>query len=239
MPSQAKESISEIHGPTSGRARFVLLPSRSSSARSWRFSTRAIEDEHLSTNPARSRRMKISVPEPTRTFLEIDELVAALDSAGTPDRRQARCRRASAGAGRPRPAWSSCSTRGCVRLVLSEALGLAAEVQRVAGRSRSWPVRRPPVCWAAAWSSRRWGSGRAGYAPASCVISSSGTFASTMPTAAASASPIPRRRLAFTAWWRWVRDLVAEWKLRIDRLRRAGRWLDPDAWAIQTFVAAE
>jgi integrase len=45
----------------------------------------AVEDGHLLTNPARSRRMRVRVPKPTRTFLEIDELVAVEDAAGRQD----------------------------------------------------------------------------------------------------------------------------------------------------------
>jgi integrase len=42
----------------------------------------AVEDGHLQRNPARSRRMRIKVPRPSRTFLEMDELVALADAAG-------------------------------------------------------------------------------------------------------------------------------------------------------------
>ena len=45
----------------------------------------AIDDGHLATNPARSRRMKVRVPKPKRTFLEMDELAALLDAAGDQD----------------------------------------------------------------------------------------------------------------------------------------------------------
>jgi len=45
----------------------------------------AVEDGHLPTNPARSRRMRVHVPKPTRTFLEIDELVALEDAAARQD----------------------------------------------------------------------------------------------------------------------------------------------------------
>ena len=41
----------------------------------------AIEEEHRSDNPARSKRMRIRVPKPKRTFLEMDELAALLEAA--------------------------------------------------------------------------------------------------------------------------------------------------------------
>ena len=45
----------------------------------------AIEDEHIERNPARGSRMRIKAPKPTRTFLEMDELVALIDAAGEQD----------------------------------------------------------------------------------------------------------------------------------------------------------
>ncbi len=41
----------------------------------------AVEDGHLAHNPARGKRMRIHVPRPRRTFLEMDELAALLDAA--------------------------------------------------------------------------------------------------------------------------------------------------------------
>jgi integrase len=41
----------------------------------------AVEDGHLDHNPARGKRMRVHVPRPRRTFLEMDELAALLDSA--------------------------------------------------------------------------------------------------------------------------------------------------------------
>jgi integrase len=49
-----------------------------------------VDDGHLERNPARSRRMRIKVPKPARTFLEMDELVALTDAAGEQDARFAR-----------------------------------------------------------------------------------------------------------------------------------------------------
>ncbi len=45
----------------------------------------AVDDGHLERNPARGRRMRIKVPKPPRTFLEMDELVALTDAAGEQD----------------------------------------------------------------------------------------------------------------------------------------------------------
>ena len=45
----------------------------------------AIEDEHIDRNPARSRRLRVRAPKPSRTFLEMDELAAFLDAAAVQD----------------------------------------------------------------------------------------------------------------------------------------------------------
>jgi integrase len=45
----------------------------------------AIEDGHIERNPARGRRMRVRVPKPQRTFLELDELPALIDAAVAQD----------------------------------------------------------------------------------------------------------------------------------------------------------
>jgi integrase len=45
----------------------------------------AIEDGHIKRNPARGKRMRVRVPKPQRTFLELDELNALIDAAVSQD----------------------------------------------------------------------------------------------------------------------------------------------------------
>jgi integrase len=45
----------------------------------------AVEDKHITHNPARGRRMRVHVPRPKRSFLEIDELVSLFDAAAEQD----------------------------------------------------------------------------------------------------------------------------------------------------------
>jgi integrase len=45
----------------------------------------AAEDKLIPYNPARSKRMKVHVPKPKRTFLETDELAATIDAAAAQD----------------------------------------------------------------------------------------------------------------------------------------------------------
>jgi integrase len=46
----------------------------------------AVEDEHVDHHPARGKRMRVHVPKPNRTFLEMDELACVLDAAAKQDR---------------------------------------------------------------------------------------------------------------------------------------------------------
>jgi integrase len=46
----------------------------------------AIEDELIDRNPARGKRMRVRAPKPSRTFLEMDELVALIEAAEQQDR---------------------------------------------------------------------------------------------------------------------------------------------------------
>jgi integrase len=45
----------------------------------------AIEDGHIDHNPARGKRMRVRVPKPARTFLEMDELALLLEAAAAQD----------------------------------------------------------------------------------------------------------------------------------------------------------
>jgi integrase len=49
----------------------------------------AVEDGHIDRNPAKGRQMRVKVPKPVRTFLEMDELVALTDAAAEQDARSA------------------------------------------------------------------------------------------------------------------------------------------------------
>jgi integrase len=45
----------------------------------------ALADELIAQNPARGKRLRLRVPKPSRTFLELDELAALIDAATTQD----------------------------------------------------------------------------------------------------------------------------------------------------------
>jgi hypothetical protein len=84
----------------------------------------AIEDRHLDANPARSRRLRIHVPKPRRTFLEIDELICLEDSARAQDPPLALFKQAAIAA----PAGA---TRAAVALAVSEGKSQAAVVREL------------------------------------------------------------------------------------------------------------
>lgn len=46
----------------------------------------AVEHELIASNPARGKKMRVRVPKPERTFLEMDELALLLDAATELDR---------------------------------------------------------------------------------------------------------------------------------------------------------
>jgi integrase len=45
----------------------------------------ALADELIAQNPARGKRLRLRVPKPSRTFLELDEIAALIDAAATQD----------------------------------------------------------------------------------------------------------------------------------------------------------
>ena len=90
----------------------------------------AVEDGHLDANPARSRRLRIHVPKPKRTALEIDELACLEDIAREQDPPLALFEQAAMAA----PAGS---TRAAVALAISEGKSRAAVVRELGLRQGS------------------------------------------------------------------------------------------------------
>ena len=84
----------------------------------------AVEDGHLDANPARSHRLRIHVPKPRCTFLEIDELVCLEHSARAQDPPLALFKQAAIAA----PAGS---TRATVALAASAGKNQAALVREL------------------------------------------------------------------------------------------------------------
>ncbi len=186
----------------------------------------AVEDEHLVANPARSRRMKVAVPAPSRTFLEIDELVALIDAASGQDAPRS-VGVGSRAVGATRSNVARLMAEGMTPAQISGQLGIARSTVSyhaqglVGGRHSPYIGRRVVVATL----------GLSGVRASELCDLRIGHLRLHDPDGAR--FQIPGAKTA--AGVRVVEmspDLLAEWRLHLDRLRRAGRSLEPDAWAI-------
>lgn len=149
----------------------------------------AVEDGLLERNPAQGRRMRVAVPKPKRSYLEIDELAYLLDAATDQDDPFA--------GGDPSPGGPSAAAvarltaQGLLPRQVAERLGLSAatvthHLRRLGAETGRGYAGRRVVCELL---------GRAGLRAGSCARRGSRTCAS-MPRglrACGSATPRPRR----------------------------------------------
>ena len=82
----------------------------------------AIEDGHTDRNPAWNKRMRVRVPKPQRSFLELDELHALMTAAAAQDPATGRVRPLP-GAGETAHKVAEMLTRGMSQEAIAEALG--------------------------------------------------------------------------------------------------------------------
>jgi integrase len=109
----------------------------------------AVDDGHIDRNPARSRRMRVKVPKPTRTFLEMDELVALCDAAGEQDARRARLRTYA------KPSRSSTAAKVAERWLAGTPPSVIANELGRAKSTIHWHLRQLAADGPAAYVSRR------------------------------------------------------------------------------------
>ena len=185
----------------------------------------AIEDEHNDRNPARGRRMRVRVPKPPRTFLEMDELVALTDAAAEQD-----ARRADATTGRPTrnesaAAVAGCWARGMRPTDIAAALGLSKATV-------SYHLRRLSADGPATYVGRR------------AIVATLGGSGTRVSELCDIRIREPRLHAATGAHFRipdakseaGIRevqvspDLVDELVSHLDNLRRAGRSTEPEAY---------
>jgi len=101
----------------------------------------AIEDELIDRNPARGKRMRIRVPKPARTFLETDELVALIDAAHEQDVAFARPRAPTIDPNSSRAAVAKLHAAGLKGTEIAAQLGLSnATVSYHRNRQQLKPV---------------------------------------------------------------------------------------------------
>ncbi len=82
----------------------------------------AIEDGHIERNSARNKRMRVRVPKPPRTFLELDELRALMDAATAQDPASPRVK-APPGAGDTAQKVAELLSRGMSQEAIAQGLG--------------------------------------------------------------------------------------------------------------------
>jgi integrase len=110
----------------------------------------AVEDEYLDANPARGKRMRVRVPKPKRTFLEMDELASVLDCASDQDKLLSDEPQEEGDARTPAQAMvAHCLMRG-----IEEATAIAAELG-LAKSTVSYHLRRMGVTVGRGYVGRR------------------------------------------------------------------------------------
>ncbi len=154
----------------------------------------AVEDDLIPVNHARSKRLKVDVPKPKRTFLEMDELACVEDAAAEQD---PSLERFALGAREARPG----STAAAVALGLAEGKcqqRIAAEL-RLAPGAVHFHVRNLSALRVGVYVGRKaisapWGAQAC--ATASYRASASASSGCTTPKTHASVSPPPRPKRA-------------------------------------------
>jgi integrase len=186
----------------------------------------AVEDGHLAHNPARSKRMRLSVPKPRRTFLEMDELAALLDAAAAQD----------ATYQPPPPSDLGPTTRliahlhaqGLTPTVIARRLGIAKSTV-------SWHLRRLGVEPGRRYAGRRVVCeilGRAGVRVGELCELRIGQMRLHDPNGARFHIPDAKTEAGIREV-QMTPDLVEAVVEHIDRLQRAGHPTGPDAYLVQ------
>ncbi|MEA2298281.1 MAG: hypothetical protein QOF77_1217, partial [Solirubrobacteraceae bacterium] len=187
----------------------------------------AVEDEHIDRNPARGKRMRVRVPKPPRTFLEMDELVALVDAATHQE-----------GPFRPVGAAGAPSEGTAGRVAARLAAGLRpSEIGAELGLAKStvsYHVRRLDVTPAGEYVGRR---------AVIEILARSGVRASELcdmrlrdirlhdPDGARFRIPDSKTEAGIREV-QMSPDLVETFVEHLDRLRRAGLPAGPDAYAV-------
>jgi hypothetical protein len=153
----------------------------------------AVSDGYLPRNPARTRRMRIKVPKPRRTFLEMDELVALTDAAAEQDASVARARLPVT----PKPGTTAANlaerwAAGMRAIHIAADLGISRPRSHIT--CGACATRIQASTQAGAQSSRH--SAAQGSGSASCATSASATSDFTRPAGLTSGFQSPRLKQA-------------------------------------------
>ena len=188
----------------------------------------AIEDELIGRNPARGKRMRVRVPKPVRTFLETDELVGLIDSAREQDVAFARPRPPTTQTSGSRAAVAQLHADGLKGTEIAAQLGIStATVSYHLSRQQLQPVgeyigRRAVVEIL----------GRSGVRASELCDIRIGHLRLHDPDGARFRIPDSKTQAGIREV-QMTPDLVETLIEHIDRLRRAGRSVDPAAHLVQ------
>jgi hypothetical protein len=150
----------------------------------------AIEDGHIDRNPARGKRMRVRVPKPRRTFLELDELAAVIDAAAMQDA-PSTPPRVKAKGGATATLVAERLSRGMSQSAIAVDLGIAKSTSTgTHAGSESMEPATPAVRSSSAYSAT------AACATPNSAISAFATCGCTSPAAPAFTSRTPRPRRA-------------------------------------------
>jgi integrase len=188
----------------------------------------AIEDGHIDNNPARGRRMRVHVPKPKRSFLEIDELASVEDAAGAQEAPHPDRAIAPADIGRPRSTRARVAGRlaaGMRPPQIAAQLGLARStvghhLKRLGIKPGPYLGRRAIVT----------ALGRSGVRVSELCDLRIGQIRLHDPDGARFQIPDSKTEAGIREV-QMSPDLVEELIIHLDRLRRAGHPTGPGAWA--------
>jgi integrase len=187
----------------------------------------AIEDGHIDSNPARGRRMRVHVPKPKRSFLEIDELAAVEDAAGAKEAPLPERAVAAADIGRPRSTRARVAERlasGKRPSAIAAELGLARST--VAHHLKQLGVKPDPYLGRRAIVTAL---GRSGVRVSELCDLRIGQIRLHDPDGARFQIPDSKTEAGIREV-QMSPDLVEELIIHLDRLRRAGHPMSPDRW---------
>jgi integrase len=188
----------------------------------------AIEDGHIDSNPARGRRMRVHVPKPKRSFLEIDELASVEDAAGAQEAPLPEQAIAAAGTGRPGSTRARITERlaaGMRPPQIAAELGVAKStvghhLKQLGVKPHPYIGRRPIAT----------ALGRSGVRVSELCDLRIGQIRLHDPDGARFQIPDSKTEAGIREV-QMSPDLVEELVIHLDRLRRAGHPTGPEAWA--------
>jgi integrase len=189
----------------------------------------AVEDGHIERNPARGKRMRLRVPKPNRSFLELDELAALIDAAAGQDTPST-----------PRKVRATSSGESAIKVAALLSRGLSqGEIASELGLAKStvnWHARRFGVTGPATYTGRAFVARVLGYSGVrNTELCDMRIRYVRLHNREGARFYIPDSKTE--SGIRMVEmspDLVEAFVDHLDRLRRAGHPTAPDDFVIQT-----